>query len=141
MGQSTQQQSIKPVAKLGRAQQQNFYHQHAEICQKQQLYKVYIQSLKVAQHMPESLHAKRKRVCAEFMKLEAPAAMPGTCGTDTQLAMGMGPEHPTHDIVVELVQDLEAMADFKYNFIMRDIAKLGQRRKRRKTEHFHDLKF
>ena len=131
----------KPLAKLGRAQQEKIYHQHPEIRQKQNLYKEYIQGLKIAQRAPESLHAKRKRACAEFMKLGAPVAMLGAFGTGTHLAVGMGLEHKTSDIVVALVQELEAMADVDYNFIMRDITKLGQKRKCKRTEHFHDLKF
>ena len=127
MKQVTLQHSLKPRAKLGRAQQQKLYHQHAEIRQKQKLYKEHIESLKLAQKVPESLYAKRKRACAEFMESEAPIAVLWAFGKEKHLAMSVDPDCKTSGIVVELVQELEAMADVDHNFIMQDIAKLGQK--------------
>lgn len=121
------------------------YHQHAKIKnnirRSQKLYKEYVQSLKAAKRIPESLYTKRKRACKEFMKLEAPVAAPQTFGADARLAPSVSPRYNPRDILVELVKDLEAVSDVKHNFIMRDVAKLGEKRKCKKTQYFHDLKF
>ena len=135
----TYQQHANQLFKLDRVQEARrvlpFYHRHENIYQRQKLYKDYINSVQVAERVPESLHSKRKRVCKEFMQREALVAEPKACDPNRHL-VGVEPKNKTCDIVLELLQDLQATMDVEYNFIIRDLAHLGEKRKRAQTKHY-----